>query len=159
MSAEKFGSDRMWGLKDPPLPEPVSWFALTPGTVLLAGILLSLVGLFVWRRWQAWQRNRYRRIALAELSAMEDSAAGLAGLPTVLRRIALTAFPRVEVASLRGADWVAWLNEKGARFEDADAAWLDRLPYDPDPGDLSPDVAKRLLSTSSAWVREHRARV
>lgn len=146
----------MWGLKELPLPEPVSWFAWTPGTLLLAGLLLAGLGFLGWRRWRAWQRNRYRRVALAELSAMEDS---LAELPTVLRRTALTAFPRVEVASLRGTEWVAWLNERGARFEDGDATWLDRLPYDPDPLDLSPDVARRLLSTSSAWVREHRARV
>lgn len=156
MSADKFGSDRMWGLKELPLPEPVSWFALTPGTLLLAGIVLALLGLFAWRRWRAWQRNRYRRDALAELSAMEDS---LTELPTVLRRTALIAFPRIEVASLRGGDWVKWLNEKGARFENSDAAWLDRLPYDPDPGDLTPDVARRLRSTSSAWVRDHRAGV
>ena len=66
-AAEIFGSDRMWGLKEIPLPEPVSWWPQTPGWWLLAAVIVMLV---LWRLWawrQRYRRNAYRRAALAEL--------------------------------------------------------------------------------------------
>jgi hypothetical protein len=38
--AEIFGSDRMWGLKELPLPDPVSWWPQTPGWYLLGTLFL-----------------------------------------------------------------------------------------------------------------------
>ena len=48
-AAEIFGSDRMWGLKELDLPEPVSWWPQTPGWYVLAallvvGVLLKIFG-------------------------------------------------------------------------------------------------------------------
>ncbi len=156
----EFGSDRMWGLKELPLPEPASWLPATPGWLVVGAIVLAIVGWLAWRRWRAWQRERYRREALARIEAMRGAVGALAELPLVLRTTALAAFPRDEVASLRGDDWVTWLNRNGARFEPADAEWLDCLPYDASAADRLPaDMAARLLEASRAWVRSHRARV
>jgi len=156
----EFGSDRMWGLKELPLPEPVSWLPATPGWLVVGAILLATLAAFAWLRWRAWQRQRYRREALARIAAIGAGAEALAELPLVLRATALAAFPRDEVASLRGAIWVEWLNENGGRFDLADAECLDLLPYDPDTArDLSPLVATRLVAASRAWVKGHHARL
>lgn len=159
-NATLFGSDRMWGLKELPLPEPVSWLPATPGWLAVGAVVVALVGWLLWRRVRAWQRERYRREALARIDAMRSGSAPLRELPTVLRATALAAFPRAEVASLRGSAWIAWLNENGARFEPDDDARLDGLPYEPEAAErLPPEVAARLLRVSRAWVRGHSARV
>ena len=38
-AAELFGSDRMWGLKELPLPEPVSWWPQTTGWYVLGSLI------------------------------------------------------------------------------------------------------------------------
>ena len=156
----EFGSDRMWGLKELPLPEPVSWMPATPGWIVVGVVLLAVVAaILAWRR-RARARERYRREAIARLSAMRGDAAALRELPLLLRATALAAFPRDEVAGLRGASWVEWLNEHGGRFEPADAERLDRLPYEPAAAEaLPPDAAAHQLDASRRFVRGHRARL
>ncbi len=156
----EFGSNRMWGLKELPLPEPISWFPAAPGWLVVGAILLAILAAFAWSRWRAWQRQRYRREALARIDAIGAGTEGLAELPLVLRATALVAFPRAEVASLRGAIWVEWLNENGGRFDASDAEYLDLLPYDPNAArELAPHAAARLVATSRAWVKGHHARL
>lgn len=156
----EFGGDRMWGLKEMAMPEPISWFPATPGWLVLLAIALMLLGWLGWRRVRAWRRERYRREALARIDALRAAPDRLAELPIVLRATALTAFPREEVASLRGSAWVSWLNENGGRFEPADAECLDRLPYDGrTAASLAPEASARLLAASRAWVKGHHARL
>jgi hypothetical protein len=148
----------MWGLRELPLPEPVEWWPATPGWLVVAALVTALAAWIGWRSWLAWQRGRYRREALVRLGRIANGRAGLTELPGLLRRTALAAFPREEVAALRGPDWVVWLNSHGGRFEASDAAWLDRLPYDPEAGRrLDPAAVERLVSASRRWVRAHRA--
>jgi hypothetical protein len=78
-------------------------------------------------------------------------------LPFILRRSALVAYQRRDVASLRGAEWTRWLNESAGRelFTADSAHTLDRLAYSgeaPAPSDIEP-----LLAASRDWVRLHRA--
>lgn len=158
--ATEFGSDRMWGLKELPLPEPVSLLPATPGWLAVAGILLAIAAWCGVRIWRRWQRGLYRREALRQLERIGAEAAALAELPELLRGTALLAFPREEVASLRGRAWVDWLNANGGRFEPSDSEWLDRLPYVADAAAaLAPEVAARLVMASRHWVRRHDARL
>ena len=158
MKEELFGSDRMWGLKELPLPEPVSWFPAAPGWWVVAVLLVLLLAWGCWRARAAWRRRAYRRDALAELDRIAAGDAGIETLPRLLRRTALVAFARDEVASLRGPEWARWLNAHGGSFEPADAIWLERLPYDrAAPGEIDPQATGRLLAASRRWVREHRA--
>ncbi|MCP5058436.1 MAG: DUF4381 domain-containing protein [bacterium] len=156
----EFGSDRMWGLKELPLPEAVSWLPATPGWLVAGAILLLILAWFAWLRWRSWQRDRYRREALSRIDAIGRGTEALAGLPLVLRATALAAFPRDEVAGLHGAIWVEWLNQNGGCFEPADAECLDLLPYDPNAvRELSASTASRLVAASRAWVKGHHARI
>ncbi len=161
-SAELFGSNRMWGLKELSLPEPVSWWPQTTGWYVLAAIIL---GAAVWlglRLRDRYRRNAYRRKGLAELQAMTSDPATLATLPFLLRKSALAAAEREEVAMLRGNDWIEWLNRSAGRelFCEQDAKTLDRLAYAEESAAwLDETTTLHLLNASTAWMRCHRAAV
>ena len=95
-------------------PGPVPWTPQTVGWVVVAlwlAAVLVLVAVSGIRRWRA---NRYRRDALAALSAIaaradREPALAAQQLATLLKRTALVAYPRAEVASLYGAAWAAFL--------------------------------------------------
>jgi len=163
MATETFGSDRMWGLKELPLPEPVSYFPQTAGWAVVAVVILALAGWFAWRRWQAWKKDAYRRDGVVQLSRMTDRSGDISGLPFLIRKSALAAFPRADVASLRGADWTAWLNETAGRsvFKPEDSQIFDDLVYQ--AGDaynrLDENTRRHLLDASLYWMRKHRAAV
>jgi len=150
----------MWGLRELPLPDPLPWTPETYGWGVIAlGVICLLLSIAL-RQYRKWEDQAYRREALAELAVMERNRLLLSTLPHVLRRTALQAFPREEVAALDGSEWIEWLNAAGADFESSDIEPLDRLAYQPDLADrLDDNSARHLISASRAFVRSHRARV
>ncbi|MBL4597956.1 MAG: DUF4381 domain-containing protein [Rhizobiaceae bacterium] len=161
-SAELFGSDRMWGLKELPLPEPVSWWPQTIGWVGVLFIILCALTWLAWKRWQAYQHNLYRREGLVKLDSFNQNPLAIIELPLLLRSSALRAAPRIDVANLRGSDWITWLNKSGGSnlFEDRDAKLLDELAYaQPDQSTIDSKTRVHLLEASRTWMRSHRASV
>ncbi len=155
---EDFGAEPMWGLVEAPLPEAVSYLPQTGGWLAVAVLLVSLLIWWALRRRAAWRRDAWRREALAELAAMEGDTRRLAGLPHLLRRCALALAPRVDIASLRGEAWIAWLNGRAGRthFTREDAARLDALAYESRPVE---DDDARIAKLCAAWLRGRHARV
>ncbi len=91
-------------------PEPVAWLLQTPGWWVVVGWLLALALLGVGYAYTRWRANRYRRDAVGLLEAIEPGAATAgAAIASVLKRTALVAYPREQVASLHGAAWAAFL--------------------------------------------------
>lgn len=132
-----------------PEPPPVSLWPQTAGWAWLAIALLVLLGLAL-RLWLAHRRaNAYRRAALAEIAASGQDPLALA---EILRRTALVAYPRAEVASLCGHDWLAFLDGAygGTGFSAGPGRALASLPYR--PIDAVPDLAPLVAE----WVRGHR---
>jgi len=113
-------------LRDIHLPAPISWWPPALGWWLLACLLFSLIGLGVWL-FRLHRVERWRRVALAELAQLQrlhqvDAANTydtVRSLSILLRRVALTRFPRLEVASLYGEAWLTFL----------DAALGDEQPF------------------------------
>jgi len=109
-------------LHDIVVPAPVSWLPPAPGWYALAlTLLLFLIwGAVVWYRHR--RRNLYRRQALAELARIETALAGdgatnllLPRVPELLKRAALAAYDREEVASLSGKPWLDFLDHSGGK--------------------------------------------
>jgi len=93
-------------------PEPVPWAPVTVGWWILFAWLSLLVLLAMGFGYKRWRRNRYRREALSVLEGIEKSERVRSAGPEiaiVLKRTALVAFPRNEVASLYGKDWAKFL--------------------------------------------------
>ncbi len=74
--------------------------------------LLTLLGVIAaFRAWRTWRAAAYRRAALRELA----TAANASAIAEILKRTALVAYPRKDVAALSGAAWLAWLAQTGGR--------------------------------------------
>ena len=161
-AAEIFGSDRMWGLKELALPDPVSYWPQTPGWYGLGMIVLLGLSYAAYRFWRRRRANQYRRDGIEALDRMLNDAAGVNQLPFLLRKAALTAYPRAEVSPLRGRDWVEWLNGSAGRviFHIEDADLLDELAYAPSaPADAEPERVRHLIEAGRLWMRSHRASI
>lgn len=98
-----------------PPPEP-PWYLLAPAEWLGLALGLSLLAWIWFRR----RRRRARRLVVAagaELDAIRrhhaaqpDSPALVRDLAEWLKRVALQAYPRREVAALSGESWLAFLD-------------------------------------------------
>jgi len=121
----------------------------------------ALLVLF-WNAWQQWRRNRYRGEALRELARIRAGgpSGDLRETPVLLKRAALSAWPRNEVAGLVGADWHRFLDESAQtdRFRSGVGELLDRLAYQSadEPG-LSGQEAAAVLDAAQTWLEQHRA--
>jgi len=150
------------GLKELPLPEPVSWWPQTIGWYLVGIIILGAIMWILWRFWQRYQKNLYRREGLKELDSITQNPQDLVKIPLLLRRSALHAAPRSNVANLRGSDWINWLNESlGSKlFEEGDAGLLEELAFArPDRISIDSKSSEHLIEASRVWMRSHRVAI
>lgn len=145
-------------------PPPVSWMPQTWGWAVLAAVMLALIGWLAVRGARRYAANRYRREGLSELDRIEARLAddgerrqALAAMPALLKRVALAAWPRTEVASLSGASWVAFLRAHGGTvgFPDNAARLLDDLEYRSDAPPMSADEARSIVSVLRNWIEGH----
>ncbi len=127
----------------PPWPPAPGWWFVIALAVAAAGIL-SL------RAWRAWRANAYRRAALSELEGAPD----LATAAEVLKRTALAAFPRTQVAGLTGPAWCEWLEETAGQAmpEPVRSALADGVF-----ADGSAAATREFASFATLWITSHRA--
>lgn len=149
-------------LHDIAVPPPVSWLPQTWGWAALGALLVIalLSAIIVWLR--RYRRNAYRREALRMLAAIETDIRnparrdkGIHELTELLKRTALAAWPRSDVASLTGRAWIERLNQSGGAG--ALARLLDDLEYHDSAAiaALPPDNADELVLKSRRWIRGH----
>ena len=149
-------------LADIHLPDGISWWPLAPGWWILLALLISaIIGFFIWR--QRKQQNYYRVIAQQELAAIyanyqqsQDTAIYLHALSVLLRRTALTAYPHSFNASIKGNDWLHWLDSVcptlNEKFSSELGQGLLTSAYQKNP---QIDV-RGLHQLSSQWINLHR---
>lgn len=156
--------DPLADLQDIHLPESASWWPPAPGWILLAILMLVAIGFFGTRWMLARRRNRYRRAALAELEhlALQARANGnavdtLQMLNALLKRVALHAYPREDVARLHGDAWVRFLVEQG-HFDAKSAAAAEMLAkraYQNPSATGSDPQLHTAIEFARQWVRRH----
>ena len=124
-------------LRDIHLPGAPEFWPPAPGWWLLATLIM---GLAIWGGVLAWRHlniQLQRRRILALLAQMEQSSRGeatpefLAQLSHLTRRLALTRFPRQDIASLTGQDWLRFLDSSGGdgQFLQGPGRVLAQGPY------------------------------
>lgn len=154
---EVFGNYAIRGIQEVMPPEPVSWWPATSGWLVVAAILLAWLARLGWRRWRLWQRDRYRREALAQLAMLaQEPTERLQSTAIILKITALAAYPRQEVASLSGDQWLDWLSRRGARFSDSSRTLLAQQQYRAS-ATLDTAAVEQLVTETRAWVRDHEA--
>lgn len=153
-------SASLQNLNDIVVPDPVAWWPPAPGWYLLAVIVLAVVAWLAVRQWRRWQHNAYRRQALAALSSIreEGSAERLREVPELLKRTALSVWPRESVAALSGVAWHRFLDESanitlfcgdaGKTLDQLSYAGRDNIPL------ASTDKAP-VLDAAECWLKQH----
>ncbi|SFB32512.1 protein of unknown function [Rhizobium sp. NFR07] len=150
-------------LHDIVLPQPVSRMPQTWGWGLLAAIVLVLLLTFAIRAIRRFRRNAYRRDALQHLADLEGGmtdaalrAQAFRKLAELLKRTALAAWPRAQVATLTGSVWAQFLGRSGGAGREL-ASLLDDLEYrgDVSLAVLSEDQAEDALRAARDWIERH----
>lgn len=147
-------------LHDIVVPEPLPWWPPAPGWIVLAGLLFLAFAILSWFRWRLWKRDAYRRAALVELDRIGGGEREeLASLPALIKRTALAAYPRTEVAPLYGDAWLEFLDREGHtdRFTRGPGRLLLELSFRPGAAEaLDAQGATELLALARDWIRRHR---
>jgi hypothetical protein len=148
-------------LRDIHLPGAPAFWPPAPGWWLVAAALIALLAWVTVAGLRQYRiRLRRRRIlaALANLEAglaSERTPESLARLSELLRRLALTRFPRRQVAALTGAAWLRFLDASGGngRFAEGPGRVLAAGPYQRAlPSDLDPVALAALVRE---WVKKN----
>ncbi len=149
------------------LPDPVSWMPQTVGWYAVLGLIVVLAGCWVYGRFRRIRKNRYRRFALAELEVIEQDlqqpekrARALAEIPVLVKRTALAAFPRSEVAGLSGEKWLTFLDKTlaGKGFTGNVGRLLPELAYAPGPriSKVPDETIGKLIQLIRQWIQAHK---
>ncbi len=130
-------------LQDIVVPAAPGWWPPAAGVwVLLVIFMIALI--FVgYRLYQYRQRNRYRQAGLLLLA----DAATEHEVSVILKRVALAAFPREQVASLYGSEWVAFLQQTCPQSTFAESFASEQ----------SHKATPALKDTAAAWIQHHRS--
>jgi len=162
MSADPTSLDRLHDIVALP---PVPWWPPAPAWywvlsfLAVSALVLAVAGII------RWQRNRYRREALAllrkESNLLNDPANrahALVRLAELLKRTALSAFPRNQVAGLTGTTWFDFLDRTASKsvFNSGDGKLLEDVAYDSRAAaTIDQAQARKLARSVRDWIGSH----
>jgi len=139
-------------------PQPISMVPKTDGYILLLILLFSFgfpLALYLRKR---YLRNLYRKQAIKELSDIDwipKPQEQLQKLLDLLKRVALTAYPRVDVARLSGEEWWQFLYEKSRlEADDPMQCYCENLYLDTSAIDA--DQNRRVARYVKRWIKKHK---
>jgi len=166
MAVGNISNSSLEKLREIILPDPVSWMPQTIGWYAIFGLSLLVAGWWVYGRLRRFRKNRYRRLALEELAVIERElqrpekrVKALAEIPVLLKRTALWAFPRNEVAGLSGERWLVFLDKTigGKNFTEGEGRLLPELAYAPVRriAQLPDEQIGKLLQLIRRWIKRH----
>ena len=155
--------DPLAQLRDLHLPQAVADWPPALGWWLLAGLVLfglvwSMRALY-WR----YKSNAYRRFAQRELKAIvaehaetQDARRALSRLQFLMKRVAMTAFNRAEVAALSGVAWTQFLDATSTtnQFSLGPGELLIDGPYQATQDHPSHELTA-LFSLCAEWLKHH----
>lgn len=157
-------------LHDIVVPEPVTWWPPAPGWYLLGALILFAASWFFINAIENWWKNRYRGAAIKELNQLRHSTRKLENhelirrLNDILKRVTLNAWPREEVATLSGEQWLEFLTENanlpgnGTAFGSEQTRVLRDAAYSKKICNaLSSTEMDEIFSTAEHWIRRHEA--
>ena len=160
-------NDPLAGLRAYHLPDPVAWWTPAPGWWLLGLILLLSLASLGWWLVRRHRRRAASRAASRELAALHARLAAQGGaadtgaaaafardLSKLLRRYAIAAFPRREVAALTDEQWLRFLDRHGGdgQFHQGPGKALVEAPYQR-AAEVAPE---HLAALVERWIRHNR---
>jgi hypothetical protein len=167
--APQTANPQLEGLIEITPPPPASYQPETVGWFVLLGLLVLSAAWFAYRRYRRHKANQYRRWALEKLeviNGMLEQNLGLENplkeIPVLVKQTALHAYPRPEVASLSGEDWLRFLDTSygGTEFSDGPGQLLAQSAYLPDERikEYKGEDIRQLLKLVRIWIKRHSSR-
>jgi hypothetical protein len=153
-------------LHDIIVPAPISWWPPAPGWFVLGAVVILILLLGAMWFVRRYRMNLYRRQAMNELHqiamalrAPDSRAEAMASIACLLKRVALTIYPRNQVAPMTGGVWIAFLQRTCKQKPlGKSGKLLAAAPYDPHPArQASPEDIDELISTAEFWIAHHQA--
>ena len=132
-------------------PPPPAWTPQTTGWYVLFALLAVFTFAIAIHLIRHWLANRYRREALRELAHLQAQQ-----FSELLKRTALSAWPREKVASLSGPAWIDFLNQTahGELFQNSPANTVEECAIR--STSLSSEDEQTLRHAVATWIRRHR---
>lgn len=162
MESDPYSLDNLQDIVE---PAAVSWWPPATGFWILFALLLVwglAIGLRLLIR---YKRNSYRREALALLKQIEPGlqpaqtrGSALGEVAMLLKRTALSAYPREDVARLSGEEWLAFLDRSGNThdFSRSAASVIGSISWQPQAGaSLSGEELKVVVGAVRHWINQH----
>ena len=155
--------DPLAQLRDLHLPQAVADWPPALGWWLLAGLVLFGLVWFMRALYRRYQSNAYRRFAQRELTAIvaehattQDARRALSALQFLMKRVAMTAFNRAEVAALTGVAWTQFLDATSAtsQFSLGPGELLIDGPYEATQDHSSQELTALFLLCAE-WLKNH----
>jgi hypothetical protein len=152
-------------LRDIHLPDAISWWPPATGWWLVLGsIVATLIIVLLVKKIR--QRNQLKKSALDALTEIRnqyennnDKKVLAQSLSVLLRRASISFYPRNNVASLTGEQWLQHLDNTSDKkgFKTSVGSTLITAPYLPDdknPDDQNNSIdANSLISLCESWIR------
>ncbi|PWY56550.1 DUF4381 domain-containing protein [Legionella qingyii] len=117
-------TDPLTQLKDIHLPTPIGWWPVAPGWYILIGLILFLAMTFAYGIYKKHRNALAKKQALllldnyqSQYEKEQNGALTSAHISELLRRVALVYYPREQVASLHGEEWLKFLNETSKNID------------------------------------------
>ena len=151
MNTNHFDSSQ---LHDIHLPQHVAWWPLGWGWWIVIAVVLLIAGTLSYYYYRRW-RYRTQHYALQTLQQIQQSQLmpheKIAALSILLRRIALSYYPRRQVAGLHGQAWLTFLAESAQlpQIKSATAQLLICAPYQ-NQLEREPDA---LFNLATLWIK------
>ena len=167
MFDNNFGNPKIQGIKEIVLPESVSYMPQIVGWWILFGIVGLLLAWWIYRYYSRWRRNRYRREALIELAVIEQlldqepqRASVLAAISALIKRTAIEAFGRNNVAELSGHLWLEFLDRTGSTnsFSQGPGRLLPEFSYAKQEtlNEMTKEKIDQVLVLVKVWIKQHK---
>jgi hypothetical protein len=132
-------------------PPPPAWIPQTIGWYIVFAVIALVAMWMTIHTLRRWLANRYRREALRELALLQPEQ-----FSTLLKRTALSAWPREKVASLSGEAWLNFLNESAENnsFHQTPGNRIEEIALHSQT--LSSEDEQTLRKITAEWIRRHR---
>lgn len=155
-------------LQDIQLPEPIGWWPLSFAWWILLFMLVSIAVGLTWYLREQKKRNAYRKEALQRLKTLNNSENTRLSpnqqaieINQLLKQVALTAYPRTEVAQLNGQAWLDFLAKSAKHIvPPTDLKQCMQLAYQP-PSHSQTELkqAQQQLNSlkryANQWIKGH----
>jgi len=144
-------------LRDMQIPEAIGWWQLAPGWWMLLGLLgvlfiaffLLILKKFRQPKSVALQKLRHIQRRFGE---HQDKQLLLVECNILMKRLALTLYPRHQVAALSGQRWLDFLRDSSEKLDISQLEVLAQGPYQTS-AELSSD---ELIQSCRQWIKQVR---